>query len=432
MTSPHDMNASSVPEHLAIIDATAWPSVAAVPGGRLDRWRAGRAEARFAAACANAGIRVDGAAPDVVVDYAEVFQRVAANGWVGLAEGYLAGEWHTPDSERLVQVLRKLVQSGYVPSTLRVAPARSHESGEVPPSLIQHYAGDGVSPFQGHFATGVPTRERVRVKSYARGAGHGNEPARHFVDVTEIAAPQDEGTTRSDLADAQARSVAMLLQAAGVRDRSRVLEYPASGPAVTLAAGAKVECVTNSLESADALREQLTFAGVPGQVRVKRLGRGYDAAVSLEHLETLSDDDKAEFLTQLGSAVAPGGKVAIQTIVAGPEMNKAARAALASLRAYVWPGLSYVSTETLARIVDRKTGLRIIAETHAPQHLATSLGLQRATFDSHLRDAAANGFDPVYRRLWVWQLALRQALAELRMIDLTQLTLTARNRRGRR
>ena len=98
----------------------------------------------------------------------------------------------------------------------------------------------------------------------------------------------------------------------------------------------------------------------------------------------------------------------------------------------MWPGLSYVSTETLARIVDRKTGLRIIAETHAPQHLATSLGLQRATFDSHLRDAAADGFDPVYRRLWVWQLALRQALAELRMIDLTQLTLTARNRRGRR
>ena len=48
------------------------------------------------------------------------------------------------------------------------------------------------------------------------------------------------------------------------------------------------------------------------------------------------------------------------------------------------------------------------------------------------RDAAADGYDVVYRRLWFWQLALREALARLGMLDLVQLRLATRSRGGRR
>lgn len=438
-------NSQRFPEHLAPIDARTWPSVVSVPTSRLLRWRASRAEAHFAAVCAKAELRLEGDAPDLSVDYVEVFDRIAASGWVGLAEGYMAGEWRTPDSDRLVAVLRGLVEAGYRPPTLRVAPPQHGGGGQIPPSLVQHYAGDGVSPFQGHFATGVPTRERVRVKSWVPRAGRGAEPATHFVDNTEIGAPLDAATTRADLADAQERSVNRLVSEVGARERWRILEYPAAGPAATIAAaarGAETECVTLSEDMAAALREQLTFAGVSGHVRavgpnVTSLGRDFDAAVSLEHLETLSADDKAEYLTRLGKAVAPGGRIALQATLGtdsllGKGAGKAATAALASLRAYVWPGLSYVTPVELAKLVDRRTPLRVIGESHAPDHLARSLALQRSTFETHLRDAAADGFDPVFRRLWVWQLALRQALAELELIDLAQVTLTARNRRGRR
>lgn len=436
------------PEHLAVIDANAWPSVASVPEGRLLTWRAGRAEATFAQTCASAGIRLEadkGDEPDLSIEYVEVFDRIAANGWIGLAEGYLAGEWRTPNSDRLVHVLRGLVGAGYRPPTLRVASPPHNDGGEVPPSLVQHFAGDGASPFQGHFATGVPTRERIRVKSWEPRVGRGKGPSGHFVDVTEIGPPLDDGTTRADLADAQARSAEMLVREVGARSGWRVLEYPATGPAVTKALsthGAEAECVTLSAESASVLQEQLTFAGVRGHVRpanpnVASLGRDFDAAVALEHLETLSAAEKAEYLTRVGKSVAPGGKIAMQVIMATDTLQRkgvgaSATAALTSLQAYVWPGLSYDTSEGLAKIVDKRTPLRIIAESHAPDHLVRSLALQRATFETHLREAAADGFDPVFRRLWVWQLALRQALAELGLIDLAQVTLTARNRRGRR
>lgn len=441
-------NSQRFPEHLAPIDAATWPAVASAPTGRFLAFRAGRAEAHFAATCAKAQLHLephDGEGPDLSIDYVEVFDRIAVSGWVGLAESYMAGEWHTPDSDRLVRVLRGLIQAGYTPPTLRVVPPQHGDAGQIPPSLVQHYAGDGVSPFQGHFATGVRTRERVRIKSWVPRAGRGGEPATHFVDRTEFGAPLDDATTRADLADAQARSVDMVVDEAGVRERWRILEYPAAGPAVTLAAAARnaeTECVTVDEATAAALREQLTFAGAHGHVRaanpnVKPLGRDFDAAVSFEYLETLSSQDKAEYLTRLCKAVAPGGRIVVQTILGTEKMTQkgagaSASAALTSLRAYVWPGLGYATPEELAKLVDRKTPLRMIGFSHAPDHLARSLALQRATFETHLRDAAADGFDPVFRRLWVWQLALRQALAELGLIDLAHVTLTARHRRGRR
>ena len=101
-----------------------------------------------------------------------------------------------------------------------------------------------------------------------------------------------------------------------------------------------------------------------------------------------------------------------------------------SLRAYIWPSLEYADSDELRRIADKYTGLRVVGETHAPDHLALSLKHQLTTFQGQLREAAADGFDAVYRRLWMWQLALRQAMAELGMLDVVQYTLTHRHRWG--
>lgn len=441
------VNLSSQPaEYLASVDAQAWPGIASVPrptGGAL---RARVAEAQFASAAAKAGLALEGAKTDLAVNRAETFVRIAAGGWIGLAEAYLAGEWQTASSADLVRVLRGLISVKYRPKTLHLPPSGAPLRADQPPALVTHYSGDGLSPFQGHFATGVPTTQRSVVKSWVRGAGRGGEPARHFVDETEIGPPLDAG--RGDLADAQARSARMLLDAAGVAANSHVLVQPAAGGALAIAAakrGATVDCVAADEDARRALHETLVFAGVADAVHVQTEGAlaganatpaqpraGYDAVLSAEHLETLAPRHKAAYLRELEDSLAPGGKVAVQTVIATEALNPAGKAALESVRAYIWPGLSYAMPAELHKLADRHSGLRMVAVTRAPQHLAQSLSLQRSTFDTNLRDAAADGFDAVYRRLWTWQLALRQALAELGMLDLAQVTLTRRHRGGRR
>lgn len=434
-TTLFSVTADDNPAHLRSIDANAWPGVASVPRVRAAALRERRAEANFARALSRAGVRFEGDDPALVVNHAVMFTRVAAGGWIGLAEAYLAGEWETADSDALVDVLEGLISVGYRPKTPRISAVG--EVAELPVDLVAHFSGDGTSPFQGHFATGVPTTQRQLVKSYVRGAGRQHTPAKHFVSVTEFAAPLETG--RDDLSDAQARSVAMLLDAAGVGPGTHVQIRPAAGAALAVACserGATVDCAAGTEEARAQLHEQLVFAGAAESVRVasprETAGSGaYDAIISVEHLETLAHRAQGKFLRSMDASLAPGGKVCVQTVVRSESFPPAAHQALQSLRAYIWPSLSFVTPNALAKLTDQHTDLRIESETRAPDHLAASLRLQRRTFESHARDAAADGFDAVYRRLWIWQLALREALARQGLLGLTQVTLVRRRRRGR-
>ncbi|MEH0146090.1 class I SAM-dependent methyltransferase [Corynebacterium sp. Q4381] len=424
-------------DHLSAIDPQTWPGVATVPRVRAESLRAQRAEAAFAAAASRAGLRLDGDEPDLRVHNDTVFTRVAAAGWVGLLEGYLAGEWETGTSDGLVDVLRALVAANYHPRTPRIRPVEASAGGEQPAELISHYSGDGTSPFQGHFATGVPTTQRKMVKSFAPGAGRGSEPARHYVDVTEYGHPLE--VDRADLADAQQRSGQMLIDAAQISTGTHLLIQPNCGATVLLEAsrrGAAVDCVVSDGGTKQLLSDQLVLQGVDQSVCVITEAEiehrfAYDAIASFEHLETLAPADQRVWLRESDAVLAPSGRIVVQSVLAEDSLSAAAKASLMTLRAYVWPGLSLMTAEQLSKLVDRNTGLRVIAESRAPEHLAESLKLQRATFETHLRDAAADGFDIVYRRLWRWQLALREALTRQGMLNLAQVTMVRRSRRGR-
>ena len=431
----------AIPMHLATIDAEQWPNIAAVPTGRLMGLRARRAEAAFAAACSKAGLELDpDNDPDLVVDHAELFDRIAANGWIGLAEGYMAGEWRTETPDDLVNVLRKLLEVGFNPRTKLGRDAR-FAGGEVPPELVAKFSGDGMSAFAGHFATGVPTMERVSVPSHSPSAGRGKEPKNYFVSETNYSAPLE--TEKLDLADAQARSVDMLLDAAVVRPGTHLAEVPSSGGAVAITAASRratVDSVVTDPAVVNALRERLTLGGAEDAVHVnvvENLPRGmerrkarYDAVVSAEHLETMPTRVQARYFALIDGLLARSGRAALQTTVSTGKMNRPAEAALESLRAYIWPTLNYQTVDEIRKTVDSRSGLRVVAQTHAPDHLGLSLKHQRTVFQSQLREAAADGFDAVYRRLWMWQLSLREAMASAGMLDVVQLTLMHRHRRG--
>nr|VDG63675.1 cyclopropane fatty acyl phospholipid synthase [Streptococcus thermophilus] len=379
--------------------------------------------------------------PDLVVDHEAMFARIATNGWIGLAESYMAGEWRTQTPAALVKVLCGLIESGYKPRTSRAKSETRFVGGEVPPELVARFAGDGMSSFAGHFATGVPTTERRSVKSFSPSAGKSGEPANYFVAVTNYSEPLR--TEKLDLADAQRRSVGMLLDAAGIHAGSHVVELPSSGGAVAIAAAnrqATVDSLVTDPEVLPGLRERLTLAGVDDNVHVgvvesiphalaRREGR-YDAVVSIETIETLPSRLRPIYAAVIDEMLARGGRAVVQTVVATEKFTPVAQSSLESLRAYVWPALEYGTEESLQKLVDKHTGLRVVGETHAPEHLALSLGHQRTTFQGQLREAAADGFDAVYRRLWMWQLALREALARLGMLDVVQYTLAHKHRRG--
>lgn len=430
--------------HLSSIDAQAWPSIATVPNGALLPLRARLAEAQFAKACANADLELDPQAqPDLIIDHEFFFHRIAQAGWLGLVESYMAGEWRTPDSASLVKVLTRLLATGYAPRGKQKVPVEPYDGGQIPVELVRLYSAEKSSGFAGIFSTGVATTVRNSVNSYVPAQHGSHEPKQHFVDVTEISEPQD--VERDDFADAQARAAHYLLDDLGVTASSHVLEFPANGAVLAEVAGkrrAVVDTLSSDAEHLAAIRDDLVLAGVDDSVHTQHIsnplptpsdwqGR-YDAIVCMESFEHLAPRDRVYFLRHVGRLLAPGGKLGLQTLVATDGMTASARNALLALRAYVWPGLDYQDVTAHHKLFDQKSGLRIIKQTHFGSHYRKSLQLQRSFFEGHLREAAASGFDAVYRRLWVFQFALRETLLDLGMLDAVQFTATHRHRRGRR
>lgn len=431
----------SVYPHLASIDAAVWPGVATVPSPRLLRMKAGRAEAEFAQACSKAGVELDGEDPDVTVLHDALFSRIADSGWLGLAESYMAGEWTTPDSERLVRVLTRLVGVGYRPKAKELA-VETSSPGELPLDVVKLYAGDSLSHSGGIFASGVPTTVREAVRSYSARAGR-KEPKEHFVDVTTVTEPAS--TDREDLGDAQRRAAQWLLDATRTGAGTHLLVYPATGLQVAVQAVARratVDVLTGDTEQKALFDEQLLLEGAADSVHVQGIetalpnpkkwrGR-YDAIVSVEKLETLSPPERRRYVEMLDRSLVSGGRLALASLFATDAMTPAARSAIQVLRAYIWPGLEYPSLEETHRLFDKRSNLQIIAQTHTGSHYLETLRYQRSFFDGRHREAGAAGFDQVFRRLWTFQFALREALLSLGMLDAVHVVATHRHRGGRR
>ncbi|MEJ4100120.1 class I SAM-dependent methyltransferase [Corynebacterium mastitidis] len=419
--------------HLGAIDLDAWPGLGATERDWRMRRRARRAEAEFADACEAAGLELESERPALLVEHDELFYRLAASGWLGLAESYMAGEWHAPD---LHAVLLALLRADHKPPRGAVEPGR-YDGGALPADLVEFSSADGMSLMGGLFESGVPTTVRESVPSFVRGAGHGSEPATHFVDVTRVAPPV--AVERADLAAGQRGVVRALLDAAEVRRGTDAVEYPAAGAAVVLEAsrrGANLGAVTADEACAGAIEERLTLAGAQGRVlAVPEVAGGVqppaEAVVSAEYLELLSPRQRGEYLGSLDRSLLPGGYCGMQALVSTEMFGAAARRSLDPLRAYIWPGLDYPSMEQVYRLTDRSSRLRVVGQRHFGEHYSLALKLQSECFEAHSREAAAAGFDQVFRRLWRYQFALRRALLDLGMIDAVQLSLTHRRRRGR-
>lgn len=429
------------------VDAERWPGVARTPAGRIAEAGGRLARRSFGRACDAAGLQVG---EDLKIHDDTTFARIAESDWLGFGEGYLADEW---DSADLVSTLSSLLETGLevgsagrsvkMMRTLgRTKPPQVEplKGGELPSSLLSLYAGPGQAAGSALFGSGIATTVREEMPSRIPGAGKHGLPPSFPVDVTRVTAPVDP--RRSDLAAAQRRRISRMLHAGRVRTGSRVLEWPAAGGAVALAAaeaGAAADVLAGSEDSAASVTERAKAADLSGAVRVLRSrdpvpgpmsfpGR-YDAIFCVERLETLGMPGLVAWLRGAERIIADRGTIVVQMALATGSFDDSARHALDLDRSYVWPSLYFPTLTEFQTAVEKETGLRIVAATHFPEHYAKTLEMWHDQFEANSRQAAGLGYDRVYRRLWNYRLGLQQALAETGRLDMVQICMVRPRRR---
>ncbi|MFF2246885.1 class I SAM-dependent methyltransferase [Arthrobacter sp. NPDC058130] len=425
----------TVPQPPVTIDAAIWPSIATVPSSLKARVAGRAADAIFRAAVRSLPLAVrypDGtvlgkaaaadasagtAYPVMTINRPAAFAaRLGDGGLIGLGESFMAGDWDADDLTAVMEVFAARV-------------------GTLVPEPLQK--------LRGLYLPRQPRRERNTERNtrsnISRHYDLSNELFASFLDSTMTYSsalfPERGNALRNvtwdGLATAQQAKIDRLLDKAGVKEGTRVLEIGTGWGELALRAaarGAMVYSVTLSSEQQELARQRVAEAGYADAVTIElkdyRAVEGeYDAVVSVEMIEAVGFQYWATYFQTIERVLAPGGKVAIQAITIAHDRLMATRTSYTWVHKYIFPGGVIPSVRAIEDITGKQTGLRVRERLAMGEHYAQTLRLWEEQFMAHADEVGAMGFDAVFQRMWLFYLCYSRAGFETGYLDVQQIVL---------
>ncbi len=352
-----------------------------------------------------------------VVRPAAFFARLGHDAKIGFGEGYMAGDWRagpgtdladllTPFAARLATLVPPALQRLRVLVDRRVPADQENTSGGARANIAAHYdlSNDLFAAFLD------PTM------TYSAAWFGDNVPVR--------------SATR--LEEAQLRKIDAILELAAVGAGTRLLEIGTGWGSLAVRAarrGARVTTITLSREQAQFARDQVAAAGLSDLVEVRvqdyREASGqYDAIVSVEMIEAVGEAYWGTYFAAVDRLLAPGGKVAIQSITMDHARFLATRHTFSWIQKYIFPGGIIPSLQAIDHTLAAHTELRVTRQRELGPHYARTLRLWRERFLSQWPAVHAQGFDETFRRMWEFYLAYSEAGFASGYLGVSQLQLT--------
>jgi cyclopropane-fatty-acyl-phospholipid synthase len=336
------------------------------------------------------------------------FHRIGAAGKIGFAEGYMAGDWTADDLPGVLTAFASRL-TGLVPRPLAWA------RGLYEPRLS---AADR--------NTIAGAAEHIR-----RHYDLSNDLFELFLDRSmtyscAIFAPGDS------LEDAQLRKLEALCSMLDLRPDDHLLEIGSGwgGLAVHAATtrGCRVTTATVSQEQLALARRRVALAGLDDRVDVilrdyRELRGRYSKLVSVEMLEAVGERYWPRFFATCDALLAPGGRMALQTITMPHARYRATRRTYGWIHKYVFPGGLIPSLEAIDAAC-RDTALRVRASVEVGEHYVPTLRAWRERFLAQRERVRDLGFSAEFVRMWELYLAYCEAGFATHALGDAQLVLT--------
>jgi cyclopropane-fatty-acyl-phospholipid synthase len=377
------------------------------------------------------GAATDPSAPLMVIERPEsFFAALGAGGLIGFGESYMTGDWNADDLGGLLEVFAAQMGT-LIPEPLqklrafyvaRAPHTDKNTTTNTRTNIARHY-----DLSNDMFATFLDSTLSYSSALFEGAEGAGPAIAGEVVTTSIPAA----SAGWDQLPDAQRRKIDRMLDSAGVREGSRVLEIGTGWGELALRAasrGARVLSVTLSSEQQALARERIAAAGYSDSVDVElldyRLVEGeFDAIVSVEMIEAVGHEYWGEYFRKIDSVLAPGGKVAIQAITMPHDRMQATKYTYTWINKYIFPGGFLPSTEAIVDVNRKQTTLHVSERLSFGQHYAETLRLWDERFLASLDKVHALGFDEVFDRMWHFYLEYSRAGFRSGYLDVQQLVL---------
>ena len=344
-------------------------------------------------------IPVGGGAPGpharLIIHDFRFMARVMAAGDIGFAEGYVAGEWDTPDLSALL------------------------ESASLNFDRIEGLVDGNPLMRAMNFLKHLLNRNS-RTGSQRNIHAHydlGNAFYERWLDPTMTYSSARFASPDQSLADAQRHKYATLARAMDLQSSSHVLEIGCGwGGFAQFAAGevgAKVTAITISREQYAFAKQRMFDAGLAEKAEVRLIdyrdveGR-FDRIASIEMFEAVGERYWPTYFGKIHDLLTPGGRAALQVITIRDELFDHYRSRADFIQKYVFPGGMLGSEARLRQETDR-VGLEWRSVERFGPDYAETLAQWAVRFEQAWNGIRQQGFDERFRRLWRFYLSYCEA-----------------------
>ncbi len=344
----------------------------------------------------------------MVKDY-RFMRRVMGSGAIGFAEGFMAGEWDTPDLPVLLEVfclnfdrLQLLVEGQ---SWMRLINSLLH----------------------------------ARRRNTRRGSRHnihahydlGNAFYGQWLDPSMTYSSALFASPAQPLEQAQEEKYAALARSIGLQPDHTVLEIGCGwgGFAEFAAArvGAKVTGITISKAQYEFARRRLFEQGLADQAEIRLIDYRdvngcYDRIASIEMFEAVGQAYWPAYFGKVRDLLAPGGRAGLQIITIQDRLFDDYARSADFIQKYIFPG-GMLPSEARLRQEIGKAGLGWQSVSRFGQDYARTLNQWAVRFQDTWRAIEPLGFDERFRRLWLFYLGYCEAGFRTGRTDVIQLAL---------
>lgn len=360
-------------------------------------------------------VTVDGVAPGpeatVRIRNWRLVNRMLLGGDMGVAEGYMDGDWDSPDLAAVLDLSlrneRALTEVIRQPWPVRLLGRLRHALHANTPrgsrrNIAAHY--DLGNAFYGRWLDETMSYSSALFESL-------DEP----------------------MADGQRRKYERLALALNLRPGDHVLEIGCGwGGFAEIAArdfGCRVTGLTLSLEQAAFARARMADLGLDDRVDIRiedyRATQGtYDKIVSIEMFEAVGEAYWPTYLNTLKARLAPGGRAGLQIITIDDAHFESYRRSPDFIQRYIFPGGMLPGPNAFADAVTR-AGLRLTDAFFFGPSYAETLRRWDADFLAAWPEIEKLGFDERFRRMWHYYLKYCEAGFDAGRIDVGQFVIDA-------
>jgi cyclopropane-fatty-acyl-phospholipid synthase len=328
--------------------------------------------------------------------------RLMTGGDVGFAEGYIAGDWSSPDLVALIAVAAENV-------------------------VHLQEVMDGFAPVRLFNRVRHLFRPNSRKGSRRNIAFHydlGNDFYRLWLDDSMTYSSACALKPGQSLEAAQQAKLARITELLELTGTERVLEIGCGWGALARHIAplcGHVTGLTLSQEQLAFANQSIAAAGLADRIDLRLqdyrdTSEAFDRIVSIEMFEAVGEEYWPVYFEKLRARLKPGGTAVLQVITIREDRFEPYRNGSDFIQHYVFPGGMLPSPNIISEQAGR-VGLSLASSETFREGYAATLAAWRRRFIAVRPDIEALGFDEKFQRMWIYYLSYCEAGFQTGTID---------------